>query len=403
MRVVYLNSTGAIGGAERALLDILAALRAAEPDWELHLLSGTGGALLDEAGKLGVEVRVLPLPRVVATAGDAAVERSSAGRVIALAGTLLAAPDSIAYALRLRRVLRDLDPAIIHSNGQKMHLLGAWAKPARAILIWHLHDFIGTRALMSRLLRAHVGRCRLAIANSNAVADDARVVLGSRCAVRTMYNAVDLDRNSPKGPLADLDTLARMPRVAEGTIRVGLVATFARWKGHETFLKAISCMSDRVPIRGYIVGGAVYERASSQYSLTELHEIAADCGVSRSVGFTGFVPDSATAMRALDIVVHASTRPEPFGLVIIESMACGRATIVSGAGGALELIRDEEDAMTHPPGDWRELASRIEELAMDPVKRQEMGRAARAAVERRFHPSRLAGELSSLYRTALRT
>jgi glycosyltransferase involved in cell wall biosynthesis len=50
------------------------------------------------------------------------------------------------------------------------------------------------------------------------------------------------------------------------------------------------------------------------------------------------MPRPADAMRALDVVVHASTDPEPFGLVVAEAMACGRAVTTSGTGGASELI-----------------------------------------------------------------
>ena len=62
-------------------------------------------------------------------------------------------------------------------------------------------------------------------------------------------------------------------------------------------------------------------------------------GLESRVGFTGFVQDSATAMRALDIVVHASTDPEPFGLVIAEAMACGKPVVASRAGGAVGADR----------------------------------------------------------------
>ena len=54
-------------------------------------------------------------------------------------------------------------------------------------------------------------------------------------------------------------------------------------------------------------------------------------------------------MRALDIVVHASTEPEPFGLTIAEGMASGRAVIVSAAGGAAEIVQDGVDALTCAP------------------------------------------------------
>ena len=95
-------------------------------------------------------------------------------------------------------------------------------------------------------------------------------------------------------------------------------------------------------------------------------------------------------MRALDVVVHASTRPEPFGLVIAEAMACGRAVITSGTGGAGELVRDGVDAVTHRPGDAVDLASRIERLAADAALRARLGRAARDTAERRFDAARLA-------------
>ena len=81
----------------------------------------------------------------------------------------------------------------------------------------------------------------------------------------------------------------------------------------------------------------MYDTAGSQHTMEELQALADGLGLGGRVGFTGFLPP-APAMRALDVVVHASTRPEPFGLVIAEAMACGRAVITSAAGGAAELV-----------------------------------------------------------------
>ena len=117
------------------------------------------------------------------------------------------------------------------------------------------------------------------------------------------------------------------------------------------------------------------------------------------MGFTGFVNDVAPAMRALDVVVHASTQPEPFGLVIAEAMACGRAVVVSAAGGAAEIITDAVDALAHPPGDAPALARAIEKLTSDAAMRERLGRAAAISSARRFTHERLAGELVSVYRS----
>ena len=60
--------------------------------------------------------------------------------------------------------------------------------------------------------------------------------------------------------------------------------------------------------------------------------------------------------RALDVVVHASTKPEPFGRVIVEAMSCGRAVVVAKDGGAAELFEDGVSALASPPGDASALA-----------------------------------------------
>src|SRR6185503_20986573 len=98
----------------------------------------------------------------------------------------------------------------------------------------------------------------------------------------------------------------------------------------------------------------------------------------------GFVHTPEASFRALNVVVHASTAPEPFGLVIAEAMACGRAVIVSNAGGAAELVSNDIDALTHSPGDVGELAKRIAALATDADLRRRLGSAARVTAERAF-------------------
>ena len=102
-------------------------------------------------------------------------------------------------------------------------------------------------------------------------------------------------------------------------------------------------------------------------------------------------------MRGLDIVVHASTQPEPFGMVIIEAMACGKPVIASQAGGAAELF-DGENGLAHSPGDAVMLASQIQRLGGDPELRRRLGGAGRATAERLYTGKRLANELIAVYR-----
>jgi glycosyltransferase involved in cell wall biosynthesis len=125
--------------------------------------------------------------------------------------------------------------------------------------------------------------------------------------------------------------------------------------------------------------------------------MATELGIEKIVGFTGFVDNSAAALRALDIVVHASTQPEPFGLAIAEGMACGKPVIVSAAGGAIEIVTDGVDALTHSPGDASALTDCIVKLAQDSGLRNRIGVAARASAERQFSRERVVAEMLPIY------
>ena len=129
------------------------------------------------------------------------------------------------------------------------------------------------------------------------------------------------------------------------------------------FLDALRRVASRRPIRGYIIGGPIYDTSNSQFSRHDLQTMIDSRELGGCVGLTGRV-ESAPAMRALDIIVHASTAPEPFGLAIAEAMACGKAVITTGFGGAAELISNEHDALVAAAGDAAALAGAIRDSQM---------------------------------------
>ncbi|HYW09387.1 MAG TPA: glycosyltransferase family 4 protein [Longimicrobium sp.] len=399
MRIVYLSASAGLGGAERVLVDLLAELRVAEPAWELHLVCGADGPLRAAAEEAGATVHLLPLPRALERFGDAGVGTAAAwgGALPRLAA---AVPGAVAWGARLRRLLGRLRPELVHSNGFKTHLLGAAVVPRGTPLVWHLHDYVSTRALMSLLMRRARRRCAAAVAVSHSVADDARAVCGRGFPVHAVHNAVDLDRFHPRGPVLPLNERAGMPLPAADAVVVGLVATMGLWKGHDVFLRALALLPPRLPLRAYVVGGRIYRTAGSEVDPEALRRQAAELGLADRVGFTGFVEDSAAAMRALDVVVHASTAPEPFGLVIAEAMACGRPVVVSAAGGAAEIAG--AGAVSVPPGDAEALAAALLGLARDPEHRARLGRAGRIRAERDFDRARFAAEVARVYRGVAR-
>ena len=399
MRVAFLSVSSEMGGSEVSLLELLRGLRRTVPSWRLDLVVPREGALAAVARQCGAGVHVLPLPARLARLGE--TTGGGAAVMVGRGASLVMAAGSVGpYSRRLARLLSALAPDVMHTNGFKLHVLGARvARPATAV-VWHIHEYVSRRSISRALLRRYASRCAHVVTNSQSVAADVASVLRDAVPVRTIYNAVDPHEFSPDGDALDLDGLAGLPAAEPGTVRVGLVATFGRWKGQETFLDALRRVSPSVPWRGYIIGGALYDTSGSQHSRDELAQLIESSGLAGRVGLTGFVDRPAAAMRALDVVVHASTRPEPFGLVIAEGLATGRAVIVSGAGGAVELVREGVDALTHAPGDAAGLARCIERLAADAPLRARLGAAGRQAALRRFDPEVFTRAFIDVYQEA---
>lgn len=398
MRILFLSPIGGVGGAERVLLTAVAGVKHALPSAVVRVVALTDGPLLEAATAAGAEVEVVPMPAALRRLGDS----QARGRWRALPALALrsvaAVPAAWLYARRLRAAVARFAPDVVHSNGIKTHLLSRFAVPRGVPVVWHLHDFYGLRPLAARLLRRARGRARIGVAISQAVADDtANAVPGLPVAV--VPNAIDLTRFTPAGPACDLDALAGLPAAPPGTVRVGLVATFARWKGHLTFLDAAARVmgeSPALPVRWYVVGGPIYHTAA-QFTEPELRAAAGDRGIADRVGFVPFQSDTAAAYRSLDVVAHASTLPEPFGLTIAEAMGCGRAVVVSSAGGAAELFTDGRDALGVPPGDAASMAGAVRRLVEDGELRAKLGAAARATAGQRFDARQYGPRLLSVY------
>jgi glycosyltransferase involved in cell wall biosynthesis len=274
MHVLHLSATGAIGGAERSLLDILASVQQTTPDWRLSVVTGADGNLVAEARALGAGVTVIPYGAALARLGESGGSGARLGAAALAGGLARSARPAVQYIVELRRVIEELGPDVIHTHGLKMHILAAGASRSstrlRPRVVWHVHDYVGTRRATARFLRWSLRRCDAIVTNSSSVAADVHETLHPSVPVVVVHNAVDLRRFSPSGPRLDLDRLAGLPAAPRSVVRVGLIGTFARWKGHTTFFDAIARLGESVPIRAYVIGDALYHTAGSQYSMEEL-------------------------------------------------------------------------------------------------------------------------------------
>jgi glycosyltransferase involved in cell wall biosynthesis len=385
--VVYLNPTAELGGAERSLLDLAAGLDRRR--WSPRLICLGQGPFLTEAARLGLPVEPASVPQAFERTSLRGARSSALGLA---AGVLRSAPALLA----IRRAATRTVPAILHSNGNKTHLLTLSLRRARTRVVWHVRDFLPDRAPERWLLRTARLTADAVIANSAAVAAHLRRLGAAPRLVHPIPNGIDLVRFAPDGPQAELRAELGWPKHAR---LVGMVGVLARWKGQEVFLRAAAALRQRYPdLRFVVVGSEIYRTAGHGGFTQTLEQLARDLRLGDALAFTGYRHDIPEVLRALDVVVHASIEPEPFGRVIAEAMACARPVVWARGGGADEIVGDSPlAALGVPGGDPVALAAGIERALSDPDRARAWATEGHTRVATHFDLGTHVGRVQDLY------
>lgn len=123
-------------------------------------------------------------------------------------------------------------------------------------------------------------------------------------------------------------------------------------------------------------------------------------GIAGRSVFAGAVDHAETPpyYRSADITVLPSSPPESFGLVLIESMACGTPVVASALPGVRTVVADGENGFLAEPGSPEALAAQLGRLlSLSPARREAMGAAGRRKVEQRYAWNRIGDQLDELY------
>ncbi|NJM09102.1 glycosyltransferase family 1 protein, partial [Candidatus Gracilibacteria bacterium] len=158
-------------------------------------------------------------------------------------------------------------------------------------------------------------------------------------------------------------------------------------------------------IKLLIVGGesSAPDRSSTP-EIGVLQDLAGDLGVAERVQFVGKrQPDVLRDYYSAGDIVVTTPWYEPFGLTPLEAMACGRPVIGSAVGGIAFTVQDGVTGLLVPPRDPRALAAALSQLIAQPTLREQMGRAARARVEREFTWATVAARTAALYDELIET
>jgi glycosyltransferase involved in cell wall biosynthesis len=364
--IFFYTDSRELGGAENALLMLLASLR--RDAWKPTVLidAGPGGDRLDElVAKLGVPtLRVPSMP----------LGLSGARRVPSLA-----------------RMLRARSPDLFHAQ-MSSPMSAKWGLAAAVLA---RVPTVATVQLVpayepdrsSRLqLRALAARVDRFIAVSRDIAEQlSQRFRWPRDRIEVVHNAVALERfGSPPPP--------GLRAERTGGRELALVLTLARLteqKGHPTLLRAAAELPE-----------AVFAFAGDGPLRLELEREAARLGVEDRVRFLGHREDVPDLLAASDVFALPSLY-EGSSLALLEAMAAGRAVISSSIGGTAELIEDGTNGLLVPPGDVGALSSAIRRLLRDDGLRARLGARGRDRVEANFAERATADAVEGVYSEVL--
>jgi len=384
--ILFLDHVSVLGGGEIVLLNLIRGLDSAR---YRAVLAVPPGLLAERAAAAGADIVEINMPGFF----DLHKEEGS------LTSLLKAGRDYLLALNSLGRILSRLKPDILHTNSNKAHILSRAAAVRGIPVVWHMHDLLVPEFFSRQQARLLLYNARRYASRIIAVSQSVSVPLMDggvpADSIRVVYNGCADNR----GQLFTLDTCVKCkeltPWFEPGRFKrvIGMAGRISPWKGQNVFLEAASRLR-REDILFPVIGGVLF--GEDDY-LRRLQEMTSELGLEEQVLFTGYLPDMSSVYSSLDISVHASILPEPFGLVVAESMLAGCPVIASDSGGPAEMISNGVDGLLFRTGDPGSLAEQMSWMLNHPDEAGDMGENGRRTALNRFTVDRMVADVEKIY------
>ena len=339
------------GGVERGTVEITQAVTDADA---VAIVASAGGPMVGSVQRAGGRHVVLPL-----LSKDPFVIWRNAARLTAL--------------IRAEKI------SLVHARS-RAPAWSAWLACRRTgtPFVTTYHGVYNEDVPLKRRYNAVMAKGEIVIAASHYVAEIVRQqhkVPPER--VRVIPRGVDMTVFDPDAVTPNRAArVAAAMRVPDGMLTIVMPGRLTAWKGQAVLLRAIARLS-RTDVCCVLVGS---DQGRAKYS-RHLQHLSESLGIADRVRMLGHVEDVPAALMLSDVVVHASTRPEAFGRVVIEAQAMGRPVIATDQGGPGETVVHGQTGWLTPPGDAGALAHALEQvLALSTAERMALGARARLSV-----------------------
>ena len=340
MKVLHLIGGGDTGGAKTHVLSLLQNIN---KSIDVKMVSLRSGIFAEDAKALGIQIEVVQSWNIFSD------------------------------VIKVVRIIKDEKYEILHSHGAKANLISVMSKIFTGIPnVTTVHSDYKLDYMHSFIKRYSIG-----LLNTIAlrffdyhicVSSSLKTFLIKRCFkinnLFTIPNGIEFD-NPLSGLSRENFALKHNLKFNRDTIVVGILARLTAVKGLPIFIHSAARVVKDNPNVKFIIGGDGEDRKP-------LESLVEQMGISDRVIFLGHVTESYEFMNFIDINVLSSIS-EGFPYSILEGARLNKATISSRVGGIPDLITSGENGYLFTPGDDRELAEYILNLAGNESLRKEMG------------------------------
>jgi L-malate glycosyltransferase len=360
--VLYMNHTSNVSGAERTLLDLLRAL----PDDVRPVVTSPDGRLGDEVRALGIEHLKL---------------RESN---LSLKLDLRATPQAMLRLVRAggeaARLARRTGARFVHAFSVRSAL--GCGLGSNVPMVAHAHDALGRGAASRGVAEVLSRRSRVILAASSYVAD--RLPAGRhRAPVSVVDNPVDLERFDP-GRLHGGSVRAELGIPPSASV-LAVVGQITPWKGQDVAVRTLAALRQRgIDAHLLLAGAAVFTDAMTRHDnlayYASLEALRESLALEDTVHFLGEREDVPALLAATDLTLVPSWE-EPFGRIVVESMAMGVPVLATNQGGPADTLRNGGGLTLdpHDSGVWIDTAA---ELLRDPRRRADVATIGAGALTR---------------------
>lgn len=181
---------------------------------------------------------------------------------------------------------------------------------------------------------------------------------------------------------------------------IGILGNVRVWKGQKYFIEAFKFLAPKYPdLYGLIIGG--WSDYDHEY-LGTLRQAVEEAGLTDRIRFLGYRKDTPALLSILNVFVHASIEPEPFGMVLPEAMAAKVPVIATNFGGPLEIFDGGKCGALVPPENGRAIADECIKYFSDETYRRDIVDKAYKRLFEKFHINTTVNEVGKLLEIVLR-